>query len=76
MTAFLAFLLSIGITILYLLMLMCVFAAIDSFFMLHNTKAAIETLIIGFLLSPYGLPMIKAVVIAFIELVNEKIKAV
>ncbi len=75
-TAFLTFLLSIGTAILYLLMLMCVFAAIGSFFMLHNTKAAIEALIIGFLLSPYGIPMIGETVIAFIELANEKIKAV
>ena len=47
-----------------------------SFFMLHDTKAAIEARIIGFLLSSYVLPMIGATVIAFIELVNEKIKAV
>ncbi len=57
-------------------MLMCVFVAIGSFFILYNTKAAIEALIIEFLLSPYGIPMIGATVIAFIELVNEKIKAV
>ena len=48
LTAFLTFLLSVGTAILYLLMLMCVFAAIGSFFMLHNTRAAIEALIIGF----------------------------
>ncbi|WP_452449049.1 CD1845 family protein [Parvimonas sp. G1641] len=33
-------------------------------------------MVIGFLISPYGLPMIGATVIAFIELINEKIKAV
>lgn len=43
----------------------------------YNTKAGIEALIIGFLLSLYGLPMIGTTVIAFIELINEKkIKAV
>ena len=47
-----------------------------SFFMLYDTKAAIEARIIGFLLSSYVLPMIGATVIAFIELINEKIKAV
>ena len=47
-----------------------------SFFMLHDTKAAIEARIIGFLLSSYVLPMIGATVIVFIELINEKIKAV
>ena len=36
----------------------------------------ISGLVIGFLFSPYGLPMIGATVIAFIELINEKIKAV
>ena len=43
----------------------------------YNTKAGIEALIIGFLLSLYGLPVIGTTVIAFIELINEKkIKAV
>ena len=35
----------------------------------------ISGLVIGFLFSPYGLPMIGATVMAFIELINEKIKA-
>ena len=76
LTAFLTFLLSIGTAILYLLMLMCVFTAIGSFFMLHNTKVAIEALIIGFLLSPYGIPMIGATIIAFIQGINEAIKSI
>lgn len=76
LTAFLTFLLSVGTAILYLLMLMCVFAAIGSFFMLHDTKAAIEALILGFLLSPYGIPMIGATVIAFLQGINEAIKSI
>ena len=76
LTAFLTFLLSIGTAILYLLMLMCAFTAIGSFFMLHNTKAAIEALIIGFLLSPYGIPMVGATVIAFLKGINEVIKSI
>ena len=76
LTAFLTFLLGIGTTILYFLMLMCVFAAIGSFFMLHDTKAAIEALILGFLLSPYGIPMIGATVIAFLQGINEAIKSI
>lgn len=36
----------------------------------------ISSLAIGFLFSPYGLPMIGATVISFIKLINEKIKAV
>ena len=75
LTAFLTFLLSVGTAILYLLMLMCVFVAMGSFFMLHNTRAAIEALIIGFLLSPYGIPMIGTVIIAFIQGINEAIKS-
>ena len=76
LTVFLTFLLSIGTAILYLLMLMSVFAAIGSFFMLHNTRAAIEALIIGFLLSPYGIPMIGVAIIAFIQGINEAIKSI
>ena len=76
LTAFLTFLLGIGTTILYFLMLMCIVAAIGSFFMLHDTKAAIEALILGFLLSPYGIPMIGATVIAFLQGINEAIKSI
>ena len=75
LTAFLTFLLGIGTALLYIVMTICVFAAFGSSFMLHNPKAAVEALIIGFLLSPYGLPMMGATVIAFMELINEKIKA-
>ena len=52
------------------------FVTFGSFFMLNDTRAAIEALVIEFLLSPYGLPMIGVFVIAFIELINEKIRAV
>lgn len=44
--------------------------------MLHDTKAGIEALVIGFLLNPYGLPMVGATAIAFIELINDRIRAV
>jgi len=57
-------------------MLICVFVAIGSFFMLHDTKAAIEAFILGFLLSPYGIPMIGAVIIAFLQGINEAIKSI
>ena len=75
LTAFLTFILGIGTTILYFLMLMCIVAAIGSF-MQKDISLGIEALVLGFLLSPYGIPMIGATVIAFIELINEKIKAV
>ncbi|EJU17883.1 CD1845 family protein [Fusobacterium necrophorum] len=44
--------------------------------MLHNTRAAIEALIIGFLVSPYGIPMIGAAIIAFLQGINESIKSI
>ncbi|WP_314961708.1 CD1845 family protein [Peptostreptococcus stomatis] len=75
LTAFLTFILGIGTTILYFSMLMCIVAAIGSF-MQKDISLGIEALVLGFLLSPYGIPMIGATVIAFIELINEKIKAV
>jgi hypothetical protein len=34
--------LGVGTALLYVVMIICVFRALDSFFMLHDTKAAIE----------------------------------
>ena len=73
LTAFLTFLLSIGKAILYLLMLMCVFVAIGSFFQ-GKTAITIGSLVLGFLLSPYGIPMIGTKVIDFLKGINEKIR--
>lgn len=75
LTAFLIFLLGIGTTILYFLMLMCIVAAIGSF-MQKDVSLGIEALILGFLLSPYGIPMVGATVIAFIQGINEAIKSI
>ncbi|VUW92126.1 Uncharacterised protein [Streptococcus constellatus] len=66
LTAFLTFLLGIGTTILYLLMLMCIVATIGSFIQ-KDVSLGIEALVLSFLLSPYGIPMVGAVVIAFLE---------
>ena len=44
--------------------------------MLHDTKATIKALILGFLLSPYGIPMIGAAIIVFIQGINEAIKSI
>ncbi len=57
LTAFLTFLLAIGTTILYLLMLMCVVVGVVSLFQ-KDFSIGIEALIIGFLVSPYGIPMV------------------
>ena len=74
MIAFLTFLLGIGTALLYIVMVFCVFGALASFIQ-GEFGIGISGLVIGFLFSPYGLPMIGATVIAFIELINEKIKA-
>lgn len=74
-TAFLTFLLAIGTTILYLLMLMCVVVGVISLFQ-RDFSIGIEALIVGFLLSPYGIPMVGAAVIAFLQGINEAIKSI
>ncbi len=75
LTAFLTFLLSIGTAVLYLLMMFCIIGAIASFLQKEVT-IGIEALIIGFLVSPYGIPMVGAAVIAFLQGINERIKSV
>lgn len=75
LTAFLTFLLSIGTALLYLLMMFCIFGAIASFLQKEVT-IGIEALIIGFLVSPYGIPMVGAAVIAFLQGINEAIKSI
>jgi hypothetical protein len=75
LTAFLTFILGIGTTILYFLMLMCIVVAIGSF-MQKDISLGIEALVLGFLLSPYGIPMVRAAVIAFLQEINEAIKSI
>lgn len=74
-TAFLTFLLGIGTALLYLLMMFCIFGAIASFLQKEVT-IGIEALILGFLLSSYGIPMVGAAVIAFLQGINETIKSI
>ena len=75
LTAFLTFILGIGTALLYLLMMFCIFGAIASFLQKEVT-IGIEALIIGFLVSPYGIPMIGADIIAFLQDINETIKSI
>ena len=75
LTAFLTFILGIGTTILYFLMLMCIVVAIGSF-MQKDISLGVEVLVLGFLLSPYGIPMVGAAVIAFLQEINEAIKSI
>ncbi|HBG4411731.1 TPA: hypothetical protein KQD79_003928 [Clostridioides difficile] len=73
--AFLSFLLGIGTAILYLLMVFCIFGAIASFLQKEVT-IGIEALILGFLLSPYGIPMVGATVIAVLTGMKEAIRSI
>lgn len=75
LTTFLTFLLAIGTTILYLLMLMCVIVVAVSLFQ-KDFSTGIEALILGFLLIPYGIPMVGAAVIAFLQGINEATKSI
>ena len=61
--------------LLYIVMVFCIFGALASFAQ-GEIGIGISGLVIDFLFSPYGLPMIGATVIAFIELINDRIKAV
>ena len=75
LTAFLTFLLGIGTTILYFLMLMCIVTAIGSF-MQKDISLGIEALVLGFLLSPYGIPMVGVAIIAFLQGINDRIRRI
>ena len=75
MIAFLTFLLGIGTALLYIVMMFCIFGALASIIQ-GEVGIGISSLVIGFLFSLYVLPMIGATVISFIELINDKIKAV
>lgn len=75
LTAFLTFFLDIVTALLYIVMMFCIFGALASFIQ-GEIGIGISGLVIGLLFSPYGLLMIGATVIAFIELINDKIKAV
>ena len=69
------FLLGIGTALLYIIMVFCLFWALSSFIQ-GEVGIGIFGLVIGFLFSPYGLPIVGVTLIAFIELINDKIKAV
>ena len=73
--AFMTFLLSIGTVLLYFLMILCVVGAIASFIQ-NKTILGIEALFLGFLFSPYGIPMLGASIIAFFHVVNKGIKSI
>lgn len=75
LTAFLTFLLGIGTELVYIVMMFCIFGALASIIQ-GEVGIGISSLVIGFLFSLYALPMIGATVISFIELINDKIKAV
>lgn len=61
--------------LLCIVMAFCIFGALASFVQ-GEIGIGISGLVIGFLFSLHGLSMIGATVIAFIELINDRIKAV
>ncbi|MGT2942825.1 CD1845 family protein [Streptococcus constellatus subsp. viborgensis] len=73
LTTFLTFLLGIGTALLYIVMMLHIWSIS---FNQGEVGIGISGLIIGFLFSPYGLPMIGETVIAFIKLINDKIRAI
>ena len=56
-------------------MLMCVVVGVVSLFQ-KDFSMGIEALILGFLLSPYGIPMVGVAVIAILQGINEAIKSI
>ena len=60
--------------LLYFLMILCVIGAIASFIQ-NKTILGIKALFLGFLLSPYGIPMVGAAVIAFLQGINDRIRS-
>ena len=56
-------------------MILCVVGAIASFIQ-NKTILGIEALFLGFLFSPYGIPMLGTSIIAFLHVVNKGIKSI
>lgn len=71
--AFLTFLLSIGTVLLYFFRILCVVGAI-ALFIQNKILLGIEALFLGFF-SPYGLPMLGASIIAFLQGINDRIRS-
>ena len=72
--AFLTFLLSIGTVLLYFFRILCVVGAIASFIQ-NKIVLGIEALFLGFLFRPYGIPMVGAALIAFLQGINDRIRS-
>lgn len=73
--AFLTFLLSVSGIIMGIVSFVCVIAAISAFIQ-HDTVTGIQELVIGFLLSLYGLQKLALYLIAFIGAINEGMKTI
>ncbi len=75
LVAILNFLLGIGTVILNLISLLCIFGSIATFLQ-KEVIIGIEGLVIAFLLSEYGLSMLGAKLIAYLTLIQLKLKSV
>ncbi len=71
-TLFLEFILGIGTFLLNLVSIFCIFGALASFIN-GEVGLGIWGLVMAFLFSPYGIPMIGAVAVAFIAVVNKSL---
>lgn len=56
-------------------MLFCIFGGIAAFIQ-KDVVTGIQGMVIAFLFSPYGLPMVGAAIIAFLQGINEAIKSI
>lgn len=74
LTDILMFLLRIGTVLLSIVMVIFIIGSLVAFIK-GSVGMGIWGLFFAFLCSPYGLPVIGATVIAFIEFINDKIKA-
>lgn len=75
LTAFLTFLLGSETALLYIIRVFCIFGALASFIQ-REVGIGISGLVLGFLFGLYGIPLTGMAAIGFVELINEKIKAV
>ncbi len=71
----LTFLLGIGATILNIVSLLCIFGSIAAFLQ-KDVLTGIQGLVIAFLLSEYGLPLLGVKIIAYMKLAQYKIKEI
>ncbi len=74
-TLFLTFLLSVGTFFLSLISVFAIFGFIAALIE-GNSLVAIEAIVIAYLFSPYGIPLIGAFIVSLVGGVNEVLKSI